>query len=112
MVARWEQGSVILVDFDPSLGHESKKQQPALVVSNDQFNERSSLVLVCPITSADNGYPLHISIGSTLTGVSGFACVEQIRTLDLAHRDAITVGRVSENVVAAVTHLVALMVKM
>jgi len=40
--------------------------------------------MVVPVTSADNGYPLHIPIGAS--GVSGFAQVECLRCLDIKQR--------------------------
>lgn len=79
-----EQGDIVRVNFNPSIGHEPARERPALVISGFGFNSRSSLVCVAPITSKDNGYPLHIPIRGD--EVSGFACVEQIRTLDLNHR--------------------------
>jgi len=79
-----EQGDIIEVSFDPSYGHEPQKRRPALVVSTDAFNLRSSLTAVCPITSTDNGYPLHVRIDAD--DVHGFVCVEALRTLDLQSR--------------------------
>ena len=79
-----EQGDIVRVDFNPSMGHEPARERPALVVSGFGFNSRSSLVCVVPITSQNYGYPLHIPIQGDET--CGFACVEQVRTLDLNHR--------------------------
>ena len=69
-----EQGDVILVDFNPSVGHEPAKLRPAVVVSGYGFNSRANLVAVVPTTTKDNGYPLHVP--ATCSGRSiGFACV-------------------------------------
>ena len=80
-----EQGDLIEVDFNPSVGHEPAKVRPAVVVSGYGFNARSSLVVVVPVTSKDNGYPLHLPVMGT-SGAVGFACVEQVRSIDLARR--------------------------
>lgn len=85
-----EQGDIVRVNFNPSTGHEPARERPALVVSGFGFNARSSLVCVVPITSQDNGYPLHIPVQGDQT--HGFACVEQMRTLDLNHRGFSYVG--------------------
>ena len=45
-----EQGSIIWVSFDPSVGHEPSKRRPALVVSSDYFNYRCSLTVVVSTT--------------------------------------------------------------
>ena len=80
----FEQGDIIEVNFDPTLGHEPKKMRPALVVSVGYFNNvLSSLTLVCPITSTVNGHPLHIEIASG-NAVHGCVCLEQIRAIDLS----------------------------
>jgi mRNA interferase MazF len=47
------KGDFIAVTFDPQAGHEQKGRRPALVVSNTLFNERTGLVIVCPITHTD-----------------------------------------------------------
>lgn len=87
----FEQGDIVVVDFNPSVGHEPAKSRPAIVVSGYGFNSHSSLVGVVPITSKNNGYPLHIPVKGT-GDVSGFACVEKLRTLDLQHRGCRLVG--------------------
>jgi len=88
MKGLFSQGDFVLVDFDPTVGHEPKKRRPALVVSTDRFNSLlSSLAVVCPITSVDNGYPLHIEIAPG-NATEGFICTEQLRAVDLKHRKA------------------------
>ena len=87
-----EQGDIIQVDFDPTLGHEPRKYRPALVVSCGYFNNvLSSLTVVCPITSTVNGHPLHVEILDT-AGVHGCVCLEQIRAVDLNSRKTKSTG--------------------
>jgi mRNA interferase MazF len=45
-----KQGHIIWLDFDPQTGHEQKGRRPALVISNETFNNFSNLAVVCPIT--------------------------------------------------------------
>ena len=79
-----EQGDLIEIDFTPAVGHEPAKLRPAVVVSGYGFNSRTNLVALVPISSTDNGYPLHVRIETEK--VSGFAFVEAFRTLDVAQR--------------------------
>lgn len=84
----FEQGELIEVRFDPTVGHEPHKRRPALVVSDGYFNNvLSSLVVVCPITTTSNGHPLHIEIADG-NAVAGCICLEQVRALDLEERRA------------------------
>ena len=85
----FNQGDIVYVDFDPTLGHEPQKRRPALVVSDDYFNNvLSSLTVVCPITSTNNEHPLHVKISDPEIGVRGCICLEQIRAIDLLGRNA------------------------
>ncbi len=62
--------------------------RPALVVSVGFFNNVvSSLTVVCPITSTDNGHPLHVPLKDAQS-VSGCICIEQVRAVDLNARKA------------------------
>ena len=89
----FNQGDVVIVDFDPTLGHEPKKRRPALIVSDGFFNNvLSSLTVVCPITSTVNHHPLHIEIDDATEGVSGCVCLEQIRAVDLSKRNVEETG--------------------
>ena len=79
-----EQGDLIELDFDPTLGHEPRKMRPAVVLSVGFFNNvLSSLVVVCPITSNVNGHPLHVEIAEG-NSVDGCVCTEAVRAVDLA----------------------------
>lgn len=105
------KGDLIRVDFHPAKGHEQIKRRYAVVVSNGYFNSMCNLAFICPVTSVDNGYPLHVDIGKPVvldgseTQVSGFAEVEQIKSLDIDARDARYVGRVSPQVSRRITEM-------
>ena len=99
------KGDLISVSFDPQAGHEQRGRRPALVVSNTLFNERTGLALVCPITSTDRSYPLHVPVDKTADGVAGFVMVEQVKSLDFRARNARSIGRASAPVLDAVLAL-------
>lgn len=73
------------MDFDPQAGHEQSGYRPALVVSNDFFNDKTNFVIVCPITNTDNAFPLHIKLDDR-TETSGFILCEHIKALDISCR--------------------------
>ena len=59
-----KQGAIIKVDFNPQAGHEQAGYRPALVISNDFFNQKANLTIVCPITNTSNRFPLHLPLDS------------------------------------------------
>lgn len=79
-----KQGTIIIVSFDPALGHEQKKTRPALVVSNNGFNSRCNMTWLCPISHA-NDYPLHVDLPQGLK-TDGKVLCEQIKAMDLSSR--------------------------
>ena len=88
----FNQGDVIDVNFDPSVGHEPAKRRPGLVVSADDFNMKSSMTFVAPITTTQNYYPYHLPIEVEDANVYGCVCVEQTRAMDLSARSCKKLG--------------------
>ena len=79
------QGDIIKVNFNPKSGHEQAGYRPAVVISNNIFNQKTGLTVVCPITNTDNHFPLHIPLDSR-TKTTGVILCEHVRTLDLKSR--------------------------
>jgi len=44
-----EQGDIITLSFDPARGHEQKGHRPALVVSNNVYNKKTSFRVLARI---------------------------------------------------------------
>lgn len=80
-----KKGDLVSYFFSASLGHEQTGRRPALVISNDLFNEKTGMVVLCPITNTDRGYPFHISIpeGNKVLGV---VMVDQLKAVDYEGR--------------------------
>jgi mRNA interferase MazF len=89
------RGEFIAVDFDPQSGHEQRGWRPALVISNDLFNESTGLCIVCPVTNTRRDYPFHVEIPEG-SGVSGVVMVEQVRSLDFGARGVKRIGLAPE----------------
>lgn len=50
------------IDLNPTLSHGQKNRRPVLVLSPKSYNQKSSLVIVCPFTTAIKGYPFEVVI--------------------------------------------------
>ena len=80
-----KQGDIIKVSFNTDSEQEQQGSYPAIVISNNEFNKRTKLAVVCPITNTDNKFPLHVSLDSR-TKTTGVILCEHLRTLDLNAR--------------------------
>ncbi len=57
-----KQRDIVIIDFDPAKGYEIKKRRPALVLSRNEYNAATNMVIVCPITSTDKERPFLVPI--------------------------------------------------
>jgi mRNA interferase ChpB len=103
MVSRvkFGRGDIVMVNLDPTEGHEQQGMRPALVLSTSAFNALG-VVLVAPITQGGN-FARHAgfaaSLGGSGTKTQGAALVNQGRMLDLEARKAKRVETAPEYVV-------------
>lgn len=108
-----EQGDIVSLNFDPSLSHEPAGRHYAIVVSPWEVNSRCSLTLVAPVTSRDNGFPLHVRIAEG-NPIFGFVQCEALRAVDLESRElagkAQTVGELDEGTLSEVLAVVKVVV--
>jgi mRNA interferase MazF len=95
------KGDFVSVTFDPQSGHEQRGRRPALVVSNNLFNEHTGLAIVCPLTNTDSGFPFHVAVVNN-PRVSGFVMVEQVKSIDFRARRANRIGKASDGVLEEV----------
>ncbi len=100
------QGDIIKVNFDPKSGHEQAGYRPALVVSNDFFNRRTNLAIVCPISNTANLFPLHIALDEGLQTTGSVLC-QHIRTLDVNARGYKYVESVSSAYLAKILAVIS-----
>ena len=87
---RW---AIVLVDFDPAVGHERAGHRRALVVSYEPFH-RSGMAAVCPVSARAAKYPGEVPIPRDHAGQTREAVIlcHQVRTIDLGRITAFEVG--------------------
>ena len=82
-----DRGDMVWLEFTPQAGHEQAGRRPALVLSQQNYNERSSLALFCPITSRVRGYPFEVLLPAS-GSIKGVVLADQIRSQDWRARHA------------------------
>lgn len=75
-----KQYEVVLVNLDPTVGHEIKKTRPCVVISPNEMNTHLSTVIVAPMTTTIRKYPSRVQL--KFEGKVGMVALDQIRTID------------------------------
>ncbi|MGN1317882.1 MAG: type II toxin-antitoxin system PemK/MazF family toxin [Lachnospirales bacterium] len=100
-----KQGDIIKINFNPQKGHEQAAYRPAVVVSNDFFNQKTNLAIVCPISNTPNKYPLHIPLDKR-TKTTGSILCQHIRTLDINARGFVFVENLPNDILKNVIDII------
>ena len=82
----FKQGDIIKINLNPTKGHEQRGERPAVIVSNNEFNNRAGgMAFVCPITNTNKSFPLHVPLTDDHKSTGVIMC-DQIKSLDLKSR--------------------------
>jgi mRNA interferase MazF len=81
-----DRGTLILVDLEPTLGHERQGTRPCVVVSDAAVNssQRFPLIAVVPVTGTPATGALYPSLAPGASGLTkpSTALVDQLRSID------------------------------
>lgn len=92
-----DRGTIVLVELDPTIGHEQRGVRPCVAVSDPAVNtdQRFPLIAVIPITGTPGEGALYpkLSPGAGLTKTS-YALIDHLRSID-KRRVRRVFGRVS-----------------
>jgi mRNA interferase MazF len=105
-----QRGEIWLVDLEPVRGHEQGRRRPALIVSNDQFNNGpAGLVVVVPLTTTERArMPLRVRIDPPEGGLreTSFALCEAVRSISKERLLGEPLGTISPRSLASVAYRV------
>jgi mRNA interferase MazF len=81
-----ERGTVVLVELDPTVGHEQRGVRPCVAVSDPAVNadQRFPLIAVVPVTGTAGVGALYPALAPGSGGLTkpSFALVDHIRSID------------------------------
>lgn len=89
-------GDIVLVDLNPTKGHEQQNKRPVLVMNGVPLPGGMNIVL--PITSKVKSYPLDVTLDRR-TKTQGTIMCYQIRAVDLASRQAVFLEKAPSDIV-------------
>src|SRR5262245_7640787 len=76
-----KRGDVYWISLDPTVGSETQKTRPCVIISNNAQNKKSSRIIIAPITSnASKIYPFEAAV--EILGKKGKAMLDQLRGVD------------------------------
>ena len=87
-------GDTVWLNFTPQAGH-----RPALVLSPGAYNDKTSLMICCPLTTQIKNYPFEVFIGGTPPNA---VLADQVKSLDWRARKATRIGAIPEEIVTEV----------
>ena len=100
------RGEVWLTMLDPIVGREQAGTRPALIVSDDLFNQsHAELVVVLPITSKSKNVRSHVPVSPPEGGlqVASYIKCEDVRSISI-QRFGRRLGKVSAKTMNEVEH--------
>ncbi|MCF6768433.1 endoribonuclease MazF [Thiotrichales bacterium 19S11-10] len=93
-------GDIVWITFDPQAGKEHKGHRPALVLSPKKYNEKTGLMICCPMTTMEKGYPFEVLVKSKQS--ASVILSDQIKSIDWKARKARLKGKASDQEVLEV----------
>jgi mRNA interferase MazF len=105
-----ERGDLVWLTFDPQAGHEQAGRRPAVVLSPSNYNGKTGLALLVPVTRQEKQYPFEVGLPDGLA-VAGVVLADQIKSLDWRVRDARRIAVLPVATVAAILQRSSLLLK-
>lgn len=75
-----KRGEVYLVNLEPTVGSEIKKNRPCVIVSPNELNKYIRTIIIAPMTTKVRSYKSRVKI--SFDGKNGQVMLDQIRTID------------------------------
>jgi mRNA interferase MazF len=79
------------LNFDPTVGHEQAGVRPALVLTPYDYNSKTGLAVMCPVTSRTKGYLFEVPVPAGLA-VYGYVLADAAKSLDWRTRSVSYLG--------------------
>lgn len=99
-----DTGDIVWLNFNPQAGKEQAGRRPAVVITPRYYNEKSGLMLCCPITPKAKGYPFEVRLPERMK-TKGVVLVDHVRSVDIEARLQGSIERLPEDAMGEVCEL-------
>ncbi|MBX3234495.1 MAG: type II toxin-antitoxin system PemK/MazF family toxin [Labilithrix sp.] len=100
-----DRGSIVLVELDPTVGHEQRDVRPCIAVSDPAVNadQRFPLIAVVPVTGTPGVGSMYPELAPGKSGLikTSYALIDHLRSID-KRRIRRVFGRIAKDELAAV----------
>ena len=98
------RGNIVIVELDPTKGHELRNNRPCVVVQNDVGNRHSDTTVVAPATTTHRGYPFEVLVTADESDFEEASSIrlDQIQTIDIEERVRFVAGKLPAATMRAV----------
>ncbi len=82
---QYKRGEIWWVNLDPTVGNETAKKRPCVILQNDVGNAQSNTTMVAPLLKGSKAYPFVVNVEMTVeNGLDGNRGIhlEQMRVVD------------------------------
>jgi mRNA interferase MazF len=94
-----DAGDIVWLNFTPHMGREQAGHRPALVLSPAAYNDRTGLMICCPMTTRIMSYPFEVPLEGDRPSV---VLADQVKSFDWRARKAVRRGKASVSELADV----------
>lgn len=95
-----DRNDIVFLDFEPTKGKEISNYRPALVLSSKAYNQKSGLLICCPISTSIRGAATEVPINNLES--PSVATSNLINTLNWSERKVKKVAEAEQGVMEEV----------
>ncbi len=95
-----DAGDIVWIDFTPQAGREQMGHRPALVLSPASYNQKTDLMVCCPMTTQIKGNPFEVLV--EVDGTQSAILTDHLKSVDWVASKANLKAKVTPEAVAEV----------
>lgn len=100
-------GDIVWINFMPQAGHEQAGYRPAVVMSPFEYNNKTGLMICCPMTTQVKGYPFEVPIAGKEAGI---VLADQVKSLDWQRRGVKYKGKVAHGELEKIRSMIKILI--